>query len=112
MRFPMDMIHWFSKEIFRCSPLNFQGVNKVFSLEKTLFWIKFDFFGGVAEEVGKTQTNLVIKLLDLCEVLMPNMNLLLGLEPFKKFSVGGWVVDTTVNIVFCFGLIFGLKTKI
>ena len=56
MRFPMDMVHWFSKEIFRCSPLIFQGVNKVFSLEKALFWkgIEFDFFGEVVEEVGQT----------------------------------------------------------
>ena len=34
---------------------------------------------------------------------MPDISLLLGLEPFKKFAVvggGGWWVDTTVNIVF------------
>ena len=52
----------------------------------------------------------------LYEVLMPNISLLLGLEPFKKFSVGGggwWVVvDTTVNIVFCFGPRLGLKTEV
>ena len=42
---------------------------------------------------------------------MPNICLLLGLEAFKKFSVGGgWWVDTTVNIVFCSGPRLGLKT--
>ena len=59
---------------------------------------------------------MAIELLDLCEVYMPNISLLLGLEPFKKFSVGGgggWVVvDTTVNIVFCFGPRLGLKTEV
>ena len=63
---------------------------------------RVDFFGGRGE--GR---RLAIELLDLCKVYMPNISLLLGLEPFKKFSVGGgwwwWVVDTTVNIMFCFG---------
>ena len=74
-------------------------MSKVFSFEKTLV----------------LTSNLAIKLLNLCEVHMPNISLLLGLEPFKKFSVvggGGWVVDTTVNIVFCFGPRLVLKTEV
>ena len=43
---------------------------------------------------------------------MPNISLLLGVESFKKFLVGGWWVDTTVNIVVCFGPRFGPKTEV
>ena len=42
----------------------------------------------------------------LCEVYMPNLLFVIYLELIKKFSLvgGGWVVvDTTVNIVICFG---------
>ena len=65
--------------------------SKVFSLEKTLtltwFWKGWIFFGR-----GEGR-RLAIELLDLCKVYMPNISLLLGLEPFKKFSVGGgwWI---------------------
>ena len=63
--------------------------------------------GGGRKRLGK------LKQLTPCEVLMPNISLLLGLESFEKFSVvGGWVVDTTVNIVFCFGPRLGLKTEV
>ena len=70
---------------------------------------RVNFFGGG----GREGRMLAIELLDLCEVYMPNISLPLGLEPFKKFSVGGgWVVDTTVNIVFCFGPRLGQKTEV
>ena len=44
---------------------------------------------------------------------MTNLDSLLYLETSKKFVVGGggWWVDKTVNIVFCFGPRLGLKTE-
>ena len=73
-------------------------MSKVFSFEKTLV----------------LTSNLAIKLLNLCEVLVPNISLLLGLEPFKKFLVvvvGGWVAHS-LNIVFCFGQRLLLKSEV
>ena len=57
---------------------------------------------------------IVIQLLDIYEAYIPNLSLLVCLEPLKKFAVGEWVVvlDTTVNIVFCFGPRPGLKTEV
>ena len=43
---------------------------------------------------------------------MPNISLLLGLEAFKKLSLGGWIVDITVNIVFCFAPRLGLRPEV
>ena len=45
------------------------------------------------------------------ESYIPNLSPLVCIEPFEKFSVGGWV-DNTVNIVFCFGPRLGLKTEV
>ena len=42
------------------------------------------------------------QFLSIRRAYLPNLDLLQCLEHFKKFVVGGWWVDTTVNIVFCF----------
>ena len=58
---------------------------------------------------------LVIQLLGIYKAYVSNLSLLVCLEPFKKFSVGGWWwwwVGNTVNIVFCFGPRLGLKTEV
>ena len=60
---------------------------------------------------------MAIELLDLCKVYMPNISLLLGLEPFKMFLVVSGVVvvvvvGNTVDIVFYFGPRLGLKTEV
>ena len=55
---------------------------------------------------------IVIQLLGIYKAYVSNLSLLVCLEPFKKFSVGGWVVGNTVNIVFYFGPRLGLKTEV
>ena len=61
--------------------------------------------------LAKLNQPLVLITGPLYEVHMLNISLLLGLQPFQKFSVGRWVGGTTVNIVFCFRPRLGLKTK-
>ena len=61
--------------------------------------------------VGRGDLYPVIQLLDMYESYIPNLSPLVCIEPFEKFSVGGWV-DNTVNIVFCFGPRLGLKTEV
>ena len=57
---------------------------------------------------------LLIQLLGIYKAYVSNLSLLVCLEPFKKFSVGGWWwwVGNTVNIVFCFGPRLGPKTGV
>ena len=66
--------------------------------------------------VGGGYLYLVIQLLGIYKAYVSNLSLLVCLEPFKKFSVGGWVgggwVANTVNIVFCFGPRLGPKTGV
>ena len=61
--------------------------------------------------VGRGDLYPVIQILDMYESYIPNLSPLVCIEPFEKFSVGGWV-DNTVNIVFCFGPRLGLKTEV
>ena len=42
-------------------------------------------------------------IIDLYEAYIPIFGLLLCLEPFYKFLVGGWVVVSTLSLVFTFG---------
>ena len=79
------------------------------------FWVKKNsgLLGIRVKWGGWGYLYLIIQLLDISEAYIPNLSPLVCLEPFKKFSVGGWVVvDTTVNIVFCFGPRLGLKTEV
>ena len=57
------------------------------------FWVKKNsgLLGIRVKWGGWGYLYLIIQLLDISEAYIPNLSPLVCLEPFKKFSVGGWV---------------------